>query len=570
MKSIGTKLVFQIAVVLFIVMGSFAAYGVYQQQQRYSEFLQEKERHTMKPLTLILSNLLFDLERERIDNVLQSYLSAPDILSIKIVEQGDCFHYFGKLPNSQQISNLLEEGISPSSYPDGFIDTVELTHAEQTLAILEVVFSRQFLAEQIHAAMTNVTINFLLIITVESIVVLALIRSNITIPLRHLTRVATQIAHGDIDVQLPVVRSHNEIGTLVMAFESMISYIKSISDVAISISEGDLRHKITSRSARDILGKAFQRMSAYLQEMASAATDIAQGDLSRELQPKNEHDLLGIAFQNMKSLRQHVGHVIEESLQLRSASENLTRISTQMALNAEQASQQVQTVSSNSQQINENMNEISTSMGEFADSIREVSQHVDRVREIVKTAVDTASAANTTMTDLEARSQEIGDIINVITTITQQTNLLALNATIEAARAGESGKGFAVVAGEVKNLSREITASAKDVTQSVEAIQTSSAEAVSAIMHISEVTTYIDDISRSIGASVEEQAITAKEISRHIFETTSGSNQITQAITDVTNMVHDSSAQAIDVQNAAEELAILADHLQEAVSAFKI
>lgn len=31
----------------------------------------------MKSLALILSNLLFDLERERIDNVLQSYLSAP-------------------------------------------------------------------------------------------------------------------------------------------------------------------------------------------------------------------------------------------------------------------------------------------------------------------------------------------------------------------------------------------------------------------------------------------------------------------------------------------------------------
>ena len=220
--------------------------------------------------------------------------------------------------------------------------------------------------------------------------------------------------------------------------------------------------------------------------------------------------------------------------------------------------------------INKNMNEISTAMEEFAASIREISQHVDQVREIVKTAVDMASTANNTMIHLEGRSQEIGDIINVITTITQQTNLLALNAAIEAARAGDSGKGFAVVASEVKDLSREITTSAKNVTQRVEAIQTSSGEAVKAITHISNITTQIHDISHSIEVSVDEQSITANEISRHIFETTSGSNQITQAITDVTNMVHDSSAQAIDVQNAAEELAILTDHLQEAVSAFKI
>lgn len=570
MKSIGTKLVFQIAVAILIVMGLFAAYGGYQQQQRYSEFLQEKEEHTMKPLALILSNLLFDLERERIDNVLQSYLSAPDILSIKIVEQDECSHYFGKLPNSQQISNLLEEGENAAGYPEGFLYTVELIHAEQPLAVLQVVFSRHFLTEQIHATMADMIISFLLIITVESIVVLALVRSNITIPLRHLTRIAIQIAHGDIDVHLPVVRSHNEIGTFVMAFESMISYIKSISDIAISISEGDLRRQITPRSAVDILGKAFQRMSAYLQEMASAAADIAQGDLRRELQPKNEHDLLGIAFQNMKSLRQHVGHVIAESSQLRSASENLTRISTQMASNAEQASQQVQSVSSNNQQINRNMNEISTAMEEFATSIREVSRHIGRVREIVKTAVDTASTANNTMAHLEIRSREIGDIIKVITTITQQTNLLALNATIEAARAGDSGKGFAVVASEVKNLSHEITTSAKNVIQRVEAIQSSSDDAVKAITHISNITIQIHDISRAIGVSVEEQSSTAHEISRHIFETAGGSNQITQTITDVANMVQDSSTQAVDVQNAAEELAILADRLQEAVSAFKI
>ncbi|GAK58528.1 hypothetical protein U27_05502 [Candidatus Vecturithrix granuli] len=144
MKRIGTKLVFQIAVVLFVVMALFAVYGVHQQWQRYTEFLQEKEENTMKSLALILSNLLFDLERERIDNVIQSYLSAPDILAIKIDEQNVPSHYFGKLPNSQQINNFLEERVSPSEYLEDIVHTVELTHAEQTLATLEVVFSRQF------------------------------------------------------------------------------------------------------------------------------------------------------------------------------------------------------------------------------------------------------------------------------------------------------------------------------------------------------------------------------------------------------------------------------------------
>ena len=109
------------------------------------------------------------------------------------------------------------------------------------MATLEVVFSRQFVTEQIQTTMTGLIINFLLMISVESIVVLALVRRNVTIPLRQLTRVATHIAEGDVDIRLPAVHSQNEIGSFTVAFQAMISYIKTITDVAISISEGDLR-----------------------------------------------------------------------------------------------------------------------------------------------------------------------------------------------------------------------------------------------------------------------------------------------------------------------------------------
>ena len=82
---------------------------------------------------------------------------------------------------------------------------------------------------------------------------------------------------------------------------------------------------------------------------------------------------------------------------------------------------------------------------------------------------------------LKKYSDEIGEILQVITQISSQTNLLSLNASIEAARAGEYGRGFAVVANEVHKLAEGSAQAAEGITGILQKIQIQSLQVVERI-----------------------------------------------------------------------------------------
>ncbi|WP_371135498.1 methyl-accepting chemotaxis protein [Pseudomonas sp. PD9R] len=139
------------------------------------------------------------------------------------------------------------------------------------------------------------------------------------------------------------------------------------------------------------------------------------------------------------------------------------------------------------------INQLGAAAQEIAQNAALASQHSSDARSLAEDGQQVVDKTISAMQQLSAKISDscgnietlnsntvnIGQILEVITSISQQTNLLALNAAIEAARAGEAGRGFAVVADEVRNLAHRTQDSAQQVQKMIEELQVGAREAVS-------------------------------------------------------------------------------------------
>lgn len=143
------------------------------------------------------------------------------------------------------------------------------------------------------------------------------------------------------------------------------------------------------------------------------------------------------------------------------------------------------------QRMEDAMGHITVQVEQAVEHAGQASQQIVRGQESVGRAQDEISqlasrinGTESTVQSLAVQAEQIGSVLEVISSIANQTNLLALNAAIEAARAGEQGRGFAVVADEVRSLAQRTALSTQEIKTIIEGLQQGSREAVEA-MHAS-------------------------------------------------------------------------------------
>ena len=352
-----------------------------------------------------------------------------------------------------------------------------------------------------------------------------------------------------------------------------------------------------------------------LAQLSALADQYAGGDLRNKVTFVSDDEIgsLANALRKMnENMRTMVKDINSSAAQVTASSEELTagaqqsaEASTNIAISitqvAEGSERQVGAVNETSaivEQISATMQEVSATAGEMATMSEATAKAALEGKKSADNAVTQMGAvslgakqAQAAAEELKKSSEQIGEIVGLISAIAGQTNLLALNAAIEAARAGEQGRGFAVVAEEVRKLAEQSEQAARQIKSLVGSNYTSIGNVVGAIdVAIRDIIQGVEMVNvagvsfGAINGQVRLVSDQVRSIAKAISEAAVGSQRIVMSIKEVENASRDAAAEAQNVSAATEEqsatmeeiaaasqaMAQLAIGLQAAVAKFKI
>jgi len=379
----------------------------------------------------------------------------------------------------------------------------------------------------------------LLILTFTTIIVSVLlslyISRVISKPVVKLSASVEKIAEGDLTVDDINISNKDEIGDLAKSFNKMLASLKTIAEKTMQSSYG------VAASARELMAGS-EAASSALEEIVASMQDVSMG------------------IENQKF--------------------NIDSISSAM----DETSAEIEQIASNMQYVSNNAVTLSSLSNKGYEALKDVINQMEKISTRSKDSVEAVRS-------LEAMSERVEAVTNMITEISGQTNLLALNAAIEAARAGEQGRGFSVVAEEVRKLAEQSSSAASEISNIIRSmndqirsivsiIEDEASEVHSGTKVVGQANSSFEEISKGVDSIISQvQGVSAatQQITSGIEQVVAATGEILEAasnnssnVQNVSIAIEEQTASVEIISNKAAALSELAVDLDSTVSIFKV
>jgi len=312
-------------------------------------------------------------------------------------------------------------------------------------------------------------------------------------------------------------------------------------------------------ASKESLERAQTILKEGVEVLSRAFSSASKGDLSHTITVTGDQQLVMLADNAntmLADLRELISKIADAADQHGEGSQMISDSATNLSEGAQNQAASIET--------------ISASMEELAGSIELVSGNAASCRSQAERTTKLALAGSQAVGDvidsmraIHSSSDQIRDIITIISEITSQTNLLALNAAIEAARAGTHGMGFAVVAEEVRKLANRTS----DATDSITQLINESAARIQKGASLSEI------VGGSLDSIVTAAETTAEEIAAIACSSESqaaNAAKVKQSLRTVTDTIENNAAAAEELAASSEQLGAQAQGLRELVRRFQL